>query len=52
MFGAYGDCAAAAGQAVHITREYEPDPGVSPAYEAAFQRFAEAYESLEKSVFV
>ena len=50
--GAYGSCAEAAERAVHITREYEPDPCASPAYEEAFRRFADAYESLEKRVFV
>jgi xylulokinase len=46
--GIYKDFKEAAQTAVHISDSYEPNPATFEAYNAAFERFVCAYESLNK----
>jgi len=46
--GIYKDPEDAVRRAVKITKEYTPDPSKAEVYQAAFKRWCEAYEALEK----
>ncbi|KNZ42862.1 xylulokinase [Acetobacterium bakii] len=49
--GAYESCKAAAERAVRISDTYYPNSKNFKAYEAAYQRFVNVYEALDKKVF-
>lgn len=49
--GVYESCKAAADHAVHISNTYYPNSEKFLAYEAAYKRFINVYEALDKKVF-
>ena len=48
--GAYKDCHEAA-KVVRTTKEYTPNPDNFAAYDAAYQRFCDIYDALDKKIF-
>ena len=44
--GVYADCRDAAQKCVHVTQRYFPNPNTFSAYDAAFRRWNEAYDTV------
>ena len=48
--GAYKDCHEAA-KVARTTKEYTPNPDNYAAYDAAYKRFCDVYDALDKKIF-
>ena len=49
--GLYSSCEEAAARAVAVVGRFDPDPAAGAAYDQAFKRFVDLYESLDTGVF-
>ncbi len=49
--GAYKDCHEAAKVKARTTKEYTPNPDNYAAYDAAYKRFCDVYDALDKKIF-